>query len=269
MRILTLSNQVALLAVASGLSLSVAVGQSLSFNASPPCATPSDPTCAPTGGQPLTFNASPAISSQATDWTASLGFPKFDPTLGSLQSVVLTLNGTLTGSIQIFNSGSSRRAVPPVLVSTVYTPTDSNLSGLEFTAITRARSRVLFPLETAVFGLVTHGGSSGSIAFTDASTLSEFTGTGTYSLELTTHTTFSVDPDLIATLANDASADGTVTYNYTAVPEQSAYAAFVGIGLLGFAARHRSHRNLRTAVGFEVHPSSFVKSGRTKFRLIF
>ncbi len=219
MKTLTISNQIALLTAASSLSLSVTVGQS------------------------LTFNASPAISSQATDWTASLGFPRFNPSWGTLQSVVLTLSSSSTSSVLLFNPTGTPKLAGGT-VSTEFTPTDSSLSGLGFTASSVFSPTIVPQFSSKTLGPSTYTGSSGIITFTDAPTLSTFTGTGTYDLEVTAHGSFVLSGtlNLVAILTDHASADGKVTYNYTPVPEPSASAALAGLGLLGFAACRRSRR---------------------------
>ena len=220
MKNLNISNQMALWAAAYSLSLGVAVGQS------------------------LTFNASPAISSQATDWTASLGFPRFNPTWGTLQSVVLTLSSSSTSSVILINPTGAPKLAGGT-VSTVFTPTDSNLSSLGFTGSSILSPKPVPAFSSTTLGPSTYTGSSGSITFTAPSTLGEFTGTTTYDLELTAHGSFvlSGSLNLVAILSDTASANGTVTYNCIPVPEPSAYAAVAGLGLLGFAAFRRTRRN--------------------------
>ncbi len=153
-----------------------------------------------------------------TNWSNTLAFQKFNPSLGTLNSVKLDLSGSLSTVITVTSStyatGWAKTSVdvnvqdvghnlnsPPIsLMSPAFTFT--NLSG------------------TVVSGTLTKSGVS-SDTYTAAAVLSEFTGTGDFLLPADTFTETLVSftsGNADVSQVTSASLTGTVTYDYT-VPE--------------------------------------------------
>jgi hypothetical protein len=174
-----------------------------------------------------------------TNWSNTLAFQQFNPSLGTLNSVKLDLSGSLSTVITVTSStyatGWAKTSVdvnvqdvghnlnsPPIsLMSPAFTFTDLN--------------------GTVVSGTLTKSGSS-SDTYTNAAVLSEFTGTGNILLPADTFTetlvSFTSGNADVSQVTN-ASLTGTVTYDYT-IPEPAT------IGLLSLGGltlfRKKKHR---------------------------
>jgi hypothetical protein len=183
-----------------------------------------------------------------------LQFPKFDPSSGTLQSVVLTLSGSATAVIrqQVFDptlnlaGGSISMMVYPTDRSDIGSALgliDGSLPGVAFGFFIDLSGPQIMTEQT--FGPKDGASSSLAIPFSDAGTLSAFTGCDRYILPLTGVANL-IPNDLAHYYVGvmGISATVNVTYLYTLVPEPSAYAAVVGFGLFGFAVYRKSRRSL-------------------------
>lgn len=197
---------------------------------------------------------------QLTNYTRSVSVPKFDPSLGVLQSVLLTFNGTVTGDLRVDN-GSQSPATGELKLASELKLSQAALGGTLFPVIT------LNPFDSAPFSVTAddgdvngtsfytgtdsqittglQGSQSGTKSYTaaaDAATLALFTGAGNVDFVIGAVANSSVisadSGNLDTRFRTSAGADFTITYTYdppTRVPETSAN---FGVGLLaaGLAA---------------------------------
>ena len=172
----------------------------------------------------------------------SSAVPQFDPTLGTLTSIVIDVTGSDSGTATIANNSAA---------SGTYTFTIGAELVLEDPSLTP-----LITINPAFTGTVpvTHGTTvtsppmtSGPVTGTDTllSGFGAYTGTGTYVFTLTGNSTGSVSglTPFTVTESTSGSESGTVTYNFTpastgTVPEPSSIMLFgTGLTLLGLALR--------------------------------
>ncbi len=183
-----------------------------------------------------------------TDWTnGTLSFPQFNPALGTLTAVTITLSGTLDTTLTVTNQGSSNSsgsATTEVQVSVL--DTDNDLAGdspqLDFFSASFPY-RNLGPGDSVESGLLTAAETS-TFGYTDAGTLGEFTGTGDISLTGSTVTYTLLrytGGNTDATQVTSAGLDGLVTYTYSAiVPEPGTlWLALAGLVFAGLAVAIR------------------------------
>jgi hypothetical protein len=189
------------------------------------------------------FTTSTPIPSTLTDWTGTLLFPQFDPSLGTLTSVELDLSSTFTTTLNVTNNGGSASS-GTVKTEVQLTAQDAgnNFGVPELDLLSPAYTYSLAIGQGSTSGLLTKSGSTGNL-YTLGAILTEFTGGGNISLSASTFT----QTDLSNTGGNtsagqltDASFTGDVIYNYTAVPEPSTWALVaLGLGALPFFRRNR------------------------------
>jgi hypothetical protein len=175
------------------------------------------------------------IASTLTDWTDTLAFPQFDPSLGTLTSVELTISGAISTDITVINSsptGSSGTAKTECQF--FVQDSGGNLLVPQLDLLSPVFSYSLPPGGSTTSGTLTKSGSD-TQSYTSPAVLSEFTGLGSITLDASTFTQTLLANTGGNTSANQVtygSATGTVTYNFTPVPEPS---AFVLLGLGGVA----------------------------------
>jgi hypothetical protein len=194
-----------------------------------------------------------SVPTQATNYTKSVSVPKFDPSLGVLQSILLTFDGKVTGDLRVDNGSQSAATGdlkleselslsqsvlgPLVRVITVnpadsttfsVTADDGDVNGTS--AYTGTDSRITTDLQGAQSGTKTY------TAAADAATLAAFTGTGNVDFVIGAVAKSSVlsndSGNLDTRFRTNAGADFKITYTYAApvrVPEASAN---IGVGLL-------------------------------------
>ncbi|MDP9054609.1 MAG: choice-of-anchor E domain-containing protein, partial [Acidobacteriota bacterium] len=179
------------------------------------------------------------INNVLTDWgingvpQQTLSFPKFNPSLGTLTSVTISLsgsinttifvcNGTISGSAEAYGctgTGASNSNGKVQTISSI-TVQDSGSNINTSFSISSAKQTYanVAPGSSQTFGPITASGSSNPPAFTSAPILSEFTGTGAIVLNAGTITNTSVQNQSGNTATTQTTFDsltGTVIYTYT------------------------------------------------------
>lgn len=189
---------------------------------------------------------------------SSLGltWDKFDPSLGTLTGVSLSINGTASGSVSVENTDVDAISLFDFFnrVRLTFSGTGSK-PGSQTTNNTALVSSPLIPTSPGTYSL--GGGSTQSFTLDPASQalsglsnnldafLAYFTGPGSFSTSLTQLPAIGSSNSGFTTVDNSGLSSGgavSITYTYTPVPvpEPSTYAlAAVGLGLAGFVRARR------------------------------
>ena len=201
-----------------------------------------------------TITQSESFASQGTDWALSASFDQFDSSLGTLDSVVFDLTGNVTGTASAEQLGGASD-VTLELDATI----TSDLAGFgELGVVIPAASDTIaldaFDGEFDFDGPsgVTFSDLSGSdtISNTFTSGLAPFIGTGSFVVPTSAEggSGTSGSGNVVTQFSSSASADLTLTYNYTEssdvvspVPLPAAgWAMIAALGALGAVARRRT-----------------------------
>ncbi|MEI7575929.1 MAG: PEP-CTERM sorting domain-containing protein [Armatimonadota bacterium] len=185
-----------------------------------------------------------------TNWTNSLTFNKFNPALGNLTSIVVSLTGQLNGEIKFewLETGSGASVTGNLAGQVKIQKPD--LSNLVVTSPLATTSDTV----SAYDGTTDFGGTSGktysalSATDTQMNTLTGpadfalFSGAGTIALPIAGSSFSGVTTSPAGNITSNADvlakASATITYNYTPVPEPASMIA-LGLGLTGLAARRK------------------------------
>jgi hypothetical protein len=180
------------------------------------------------------FTTTTPIGSTRTDFTGNLVFQKFDSSLGTLQSVTLQIGSDLTTTLTVTNSGSSSSngTANTNLKVTVSDPNNALFTLLN-NIISDDFAYSLAQGASTQSGLITNANNLKSKVFTDATTLINFSGSGTISLNVSTLTQTllaNTGGNTSSSQVTNATVTGNVTYTYApAVPEPTTM-ALMGVG---------------------------------------
>jgi len=206
------------------------------------------------------LNAISGVTTTRTDWTGNIVLPRFNSSLGQLQSVTISISDTISTTLTVTNSsnaassGSTNTQVaigiadplglfastPGVgLVVQSNTATDSL-----FQVTTNAQVYTLAAGASATLPVTTRNGTGTTPTFTASNILAQFTGAANSTISLTARTFTNTllnnsGGNSSASQITTASATGTVTYTYrpaAELPEPFSAAllgsAVVGLGFL-------------------------------------
>ena len=205
----------------------------------------------PAGAATVSYNDT--ILSKTTNWIDSFTLTKFDGSLGTLNSITFTLQGTVLGDAK-FESLDTSPTTVTMNLSSILTLQRPDLSTLVQVIPLCSTTDNAGPFDT-VIDFVGESGKTyiglSNTAINDftspppASDLALFTGSGNIILPITAtgHSTGSGSGNLLTQFSSNASALGTIVYNYTPVPEPSSMVALLaGIGGLAGLIRRRRNR---------------------------
>jgi hypothetical protein len=197
----------------------------------------------------LTYNYS--ITLQSVGWTEDMIIPKFDPTLGTLNSITFTLQGTVTGDAKFESRDKDPSTVTMDLAAKIELQRPNNSTLVQIIPLAATSDNV-----TAYDGTTDFGGTSGktytglSATQTDSSVspppagdLTLFTGPGNITLKVKARSASDASGpgNLVTQFSTNAGALATVVYDYTPVPEPTGMIAMLAGfgGLVGFIRRRR------------------------------
>jgi hypothetical protein len=179
--------------------------------------------CATGAAQAATVSYSDSVATTTTNWSDTILLPLFDASLGTLDSVELTLTGSVSG----LAAGESLDGGPSTIVLDLKAfITASVASNPSLSVDVNPIANGTFSA-TAYDGAIDFGGTSGvtyaDLDATDAdssvftSGLAAFIGSGTFTMVLDAlgQSTGSGPGNLVTQFNTNASAIGGVTYNYT------------------------------------------------------
>jgi len=190
-----------------------------------------------------TVSFSDTVPLAVTNWTSSVTIPLFNPALGTLNSVTFLLNGHVEGTVQF----ESRDAGPATVTSTLSAQvvlTRPDTSTIALTAPTFSTSDSV----TAFDGVNDFGGTSGrthtGLTADDSSThvspppasdLALFTGIGSIVLPVSAMGVSGATGagNLLVSISTSASAEVTVTYDYTPEDVSISIIKYVGTSASG------------------------------------
>jgi len=199
-----------------------------------------------------TMSQTESIGLQETDWNETLSFDQFDPSLGTLTSVVFELFGDVQGSARAENLGGSS-IIANLNLEAEIEATVGGFSGVVGFVLPAAGQDVEL---SAYDGESDFGGTSGVVlddltgsdtdSRTFTSALAPFIGTGSVSVDVVADASSSAGGggNIISQFLTNASAEGTITYNYdepvSAVPLPAA--AWMLLASLGSLLAFRRYK---------------------------
>lgn len=194
---------------------------------------------APALADHVTYSGSVAL--QPVPWTATVGVPAFDPALGVLRAVTLTLGGTVTGTLALENTNAQTATVSYYPVAVIIAtgpagalyPSPNPAFELDGLAMQSFDGVLDFQGPSSYATSFAHSGGTGNPTVTIpiyvTSQLQAWVGTGgPVQLALDAHdaTANPLTPGIAATHTLSAEAVYTVDYDYQALPASICVARF-------------------------------------------
>lgn len=216
-------------------------------------------------GMSLTANADtiiqgPSTVTSPTDFTGAFLFAKFDPSLGTLNSIFLTLGTSLTTQLTVTNSSAdpSSGNAKTELQAALYDPSATTSTTGNVLTVTGGSFKVADDVLTNAASYDLAGGGStilnpptkitntGAVNITSGGTITFFSGTGNASVNYKTFTTTVLSNTGGNTNAAQSTSDGlsaTLVYNYTpsspSTPEPGTWAMMAAGASTGLVALRR------------------------------
>ena len=181
----------------------------------------------PTAALAATDTDSVSIPATDTDFAHTVTVDKFDPAMGTLQSVTLTLDGTVAGTMELENTSTSSGGVGSVQLSASFSMALADDPSIKLAQAALPADVQSFDL--SVFdGTVDFDGTSGvsvdgsasdtvTQTFDDVATLAALTGTGGVEFVVeAVGTSFALGDtgNIESNFSTDANADVTIAYEY-------------------------------------------------------
>ena len=194
----------------------------------------------------ISYSTSSPIPPTLTDWSASLTFPTFDSSLGTLTSVRLDLSGSFGTTITVNNTGdTSSSGTANTEVQFTVQDVGLNLTAPELDLFSPSFGYSLGAGGSTSSGLLTQGNIA-SNTYSSAPVLTEFTSVGPNFIGLPASTftqtlLANTGGNTSASQITEAGMSGIVYYTYNAVPEPSTLVllAVGAAGLLAYVGQRR------------------------------
>ena len=200
-----------------------------------------------------------SIASTLTDWTNSLPLAQFDPALGNLVSIQVSVTSDLATSLNVQNNSVSPSSGTAITQLKQYLSTGTYALFGGSPVLDYASPDFNYDIggnDFIISGLLTSSASAAGNLVTDSATLADFTGTGYMNF-----TAYTFTRTFLSNLGGNTGASQTTTSDFTAVitydfsaapvPEPSIL-AFGGMGIAGLVM----HRRFRKQAGF---PANLLK----------
>lgn len=183
------------------------------------------------------FSTTTPISSTLTDWSNTLAFPKFDPSLGTLISADFTFNSGLSTVLTVTNTG------PVTTTGNARTEVIITVDGVEVMDYFSPKQNFSVPVSSSQTLASATATGSGTLTYNTPGVLSPFIGVGSFTLPASTDTATTVTTtagNSTAAQVTSATLSGTVIYTYEAIPEPTAVLSTAMLLSGGLLLRRRS-----------------------------